>query len=154
MRVRMVDYTTFKQECEILMQMHFLEVLAPRGYHFGMDDDLFNALGDNVRMMVAYDEENMPIGYCQSIVSDDIYDDSRLVVQTTALYLQPDSRKGMAGIKLLRAAQADLEAFCPGARWRASSPLDTEKDLGSVFKRLGFSPIERLWETTLSGETE
>lgn len=155
MKARLVDFDTWRQECDLLIQMHFLEVLAPRGYHFGMEDDFFRQMGETLRIVVVYDENVTPMGYAKTIVSEDLYDDSALVAQTSAFFLHPDHRKGMAGVKLLRAAQADLQAVAPGARWRLAVPLDGVRDFGKVMERfLDFAPLERVYQKTLPGGSE
>lgn len=153
MRVKIVDYETFRRECSILTDMHFLEVLAPRGYHFRMPDELFISLGDNLRVIMVTTDEMLPIGYTLTIVNEDIFDDSALCAQTVAFYLSAEHRVGLAGVKLLQCCEADLNRHCPGARWRLAVPLDGAKDLGRVIERfLGMAPIERLYQKVLAGE--
>lgn len=155
MKVRLVDYDTWRRECDVLMQTHFLEVLAPRGYRFQIDDDFFRQMGETLRNIVAYDNNGLPIGYVQTIVSHNIFDDTTFIAQTSAFTLTQEERKGMAGVKLLRAAEADLAAFCPGAKWRIGIPLDGGRDIGRVVERfLGFKPIERVYQKDLPGGGE
>lgn len=153
MRVRDVTYADWKEECEILYQTHFLEILAPRGYSLNIDDEFYQTLENAgaLRILVVYDDNMLPIGYSMSIISPDIHDDDALVATTTAFFLAPDHRAGMAGVKLLRVTEAALAAHAPGARWRVGIPIDVERDTGKVLERVGLHAFERVYTKNLAG---
>ena len=153
LRFANVDYATFKIECELLRQMHFLEVTAPRGANYGLADHFYESFGENLRIITAYDDEEMPVGYHVAIVMDDIHDDSVMLAMTDMYFLHPDFRKGRNGIELLKVAEVDLTAFAPGVVWRLTVPIDVDRDLGVVIERtLHAKPIERLYQKTLAKE--
>lgn len=147
-----VDYPTFKIECETLRQLHYLEILAPRGYNLSVDHDFYERLEDNLRIIVAYWGEQ-PVGYHIALISYDIHDDTKPLVQTDMYFLEKDFRKGRNGIELFKVAHADLAVAAPGAAWRLTVPIDGERDLGVLVERvLGGKPTERLYEVSLPSE--
>lgn len=149
----LVDYAKFRVECELLRQMHYLEVLAPRGYGYNMHHDAYESYEENLRIIVAYDEELVPVGYHVAAVTEVPHDQDMLVALTDLVFMHPDHRKGRAGLELMKVAEADLVAFCPGVPWRAACPIDGDRDIGVVLERgMGMRPVERVYEKTLAGD--
>lgn len=155
MKIRDIDYAEWRKNYEILYQMHFLEVLAPRGYMLNIDDNFYKNLEEEgaLKIIGVLNDAGLPIGYSLSIISPDLHDDSALVAYTAAFYLSPEERHGMAGVKLLRVTEAALGAAAPGARWRVGIAIDVERDTGMVLERVGLRPFERVYTKVLaSGE--
>lgn len=149
----LVDYDTFKQQCDVLRQMNYLEVSAKRGDGYSFADELYEQCGDNLRIIVAYSENKDPVGYHIAVVSPNPHDTSTLLAMTDMYYLREDYRKGRNGTELLKVAEVDLAAFAPGALWRTACPIDGERDIGVVLERgLGFVPTERVYEKRLATE--
>lgn len=146
---RLADYEDFKEEAELLRQMHYLEAMQPRGAGYGVAHDFYEQLGDAVRIIMAYDDENV-VGYIVTIVSDDVHDEDSQVAQTTLYYIHPDHRKGWNGVHLFRLAEADLAAFAPGCTWRLTTPTGP-LDRGAVFRYLGLGEVERVYEKRIGG---
>jgi hypothetical protein len=155
MRVRDITFDEWLTDFEVLYQMHFLEVLAPRGYLLKLDHDFYRSLEDALKIIGVFDDNHIPVGYSMSIISPDIQADDTLVAYTVAFYLHPDAREGMAGVKLLRVTEAAMAAAAPGGRWRVGIPIDGERDTGRVLERVGLRPMERVYSKLLaSGEAD
>lgn len=158
MKVGLRTYSQWREECELLQQMHFLEVMAPRGAILGIDHELFEQMGDALRIIVATNDNGIAIGYVKTVVCDSFYDESRLTAQTLAFFLDPEYRATSVGGKpagkvLLDVAEADLRAFAPGALWRLAIPIDGDRDVGMLLQRgLHMKPVERVYEKTLGGD--
>lgn len=154
MKVRLASYADWRKECEILVQMHFLEVLQPRGYSFELNHDFFENAEDQggLRIIIAYDDNSLPIGYAKTIISEGVFSGDYIFAHTASFYLHPEHRKGRAGLSLLRAVEADVGATCPGASWRISIPIDGDRDIGMVLERgIGAKPIERMYQKIIPG---
>lgn len=152
MRIKELGYDEWKRDFEVLAQQHFLEVLAPRGYSYSLDEELFANLAENDALFIigAYDDSHLPIGYSMSIISPDIHDTGATVAYTNAFFLHPDHRAGLAGVKLLRVTEAALVAKAPNARWRLGIPIDGDRDMGRVLERVGLTAFERVYTKTLT----
>lgn len=148
------DYEEFVAECEPLRQMNYLEVSAKRGDGYSFSEELYNSLGENLRIVIAYGEGNA-VGYHVAVVTPNPHDVDSLIAVSDMFYLHPDYRKGLSGAELLKAAEADLKAYCPGSSWRTACPIDGERDFGVLLERqLGFAPLERVYEKRLASGME
>jgi GNAT superfamily N-acetyltransferase len=149
------DYEDFVQQCDLLRQMNYLEVSAKRGDGYNFSNELYDSLGDGLRIVIAYNEEKMPVGYHIAVVTPNPHDILSMLAVSDMFYLHPDYRKGLAGVELLKVAQVDLEEYAPGARWRTACPIDGERDFGVLLERsLGFVPVERVYEKVLEPEAD
>ena len=63
-------------------------------------------------------------------------------------FLAPEYRKGLAGARLLKFAEASLRAIGV-ERVFTRTKLSPQHDLGPLLERLGFRPIERVYSKIL-----
>lgn len=153
---RLADsYEDFVEQCELLRQMNYLEVSAKRGDGYNFSQELYDSLGENLRIIIAYNEDKTPVGYHVAAVTPNPHDILSALAVSDMFFLHPDYRKGLAGVELLKVAEVDLQNFAPGARWRTACPIDGERDFGVLLERqLGFSPTERVYEKVLAPEAD
>jgi GNAT superfamily N-acetyltransferase len=74
-------------------------------------------------------EEGELVGYC-------------LLMVTGNFYLRPDHRKGMTGIRMMKAAEKIAKVY--GAS-KIYQKVKLHKDVSKVFERMGYTAIERLF---------
>lgn len=148
------DYDEFVEQCDVLRQMNYLEVSAKRGGGYSFSDEVYKNAGEALRIVIAYGEGSA-VGYHVCVVIPNPHDTNEMLAVSDMFFLMPEFRKGLAGVELLKAARADIMAYAPGARWRASCPIDGDRDFGVLLERaLGMRPIERLYEVVLPVETD
>lgn len=150
-------YDEFRQECEQLRQIHYLEVVAHRGAGYGFDHDFYEQVEDQggLRTILAFDDETDEcIGYMLNIVHENPHDDTRRQVTMDLTFVKPSYRKQMIGVTLYKLAEADLQNIAPNAVWRTAVPIDGEfsakKRTGIEY--FGFKATERVYEKVLGGE--
>lgn len=153
LKYMMVEYATFKQDCELLRQMHYLEVVAKRGDGYQMDDEAYEMCGENLRILMAYSEDEDPVGYCVTLITPNPHDSGAVLAVTDMFFLEERYRKGFNGLELLRAAELDLSLAAPGATWRVAVPIDAARDMGLLMERsLHMDAVERVYQKRLEAE--
>lgn len=80
------------------------------------------------------------VGYVGFIISRALHYRTLLCAEPDLLWLAPEERLGSAGFRLLKAAEAAVIAL--GVK-RIGGRCKLHKDLGMLFDRAGYRPIER-----------
>lgn len=88
------------------------------------------------------------VGYASYVLSRHLNYDLR-VADCGPFFLDPVFRKGMAGVNLFRAAEIMLKDMGVD---RVVHKVKLSLDVGSIFERMGYKPIERVYVKTLGGE--
>ena len=86
------------------------------------------------------------VGYQIFLVSPHLHYRSSLTALSDVVYLAPEHRFGMAGIRLMRCAEAELRRR--GVQ-RVVQNVKLHTDWGRVLERMGYAPIERLYSKLL-----
>lgn len=105
-----------------------------------VDEKQYEALGDFLHITTA--REDRLVGYLMSIVHPHLHYKSTLMAFQDIMWIDPDYRKGRNGIRLIQASEGFLKA-----RGVKQIFLGTKLrlDLGSLFKRLGYEPVEMIY---------
>ena len=86
------------------------------------------------------------VGYACYIVAPNLHYQSLTVAEADIFFLRPEYRQGWTGFRLLQAAERHLVAA--GAS-RILNRFKTDHDLGPLFRRLGYRPIEHVYAKTV-----
>lgn len=87
-------------------------------------------------------EDGKIVGYAAYFIAANLHYRSLVVADSDIFWLAPEKRKGMVGVKLLKAAEEHLKAV--GVN-KIVNKVKLKHDVGAVFERLGYTPIERLY---------
>lgn len=88
------------------------------------------------------------VGYAVYLVVRNLHYKSIRVAENDLYYLDPAFRKGMAGVNLFRAAETILRS--EGVD-KIVNKVKIRHDVGRIFEKLGYTPIERVYMKTLGG---
>lgn len=86
------------------------------------------------------------VGYAAYFLSRNLHYRSLFVAESDIFWLAPEHRQGMAGVRLLQAAERHLAAI--GVN-KVVNKVKLHHDVGAVFERLGYAPIERVYAKLL-----
>jgi GNAT superfamily N-acetyltransferase len=90
------------------------------------------------------------VGYFVVIVQSNIHYKDHVFASNDIIYLHPDYRKGMTGVKLIKFAEKCLKKDGVSVmvmNTKVHSPFDI------ILERLGFTPIERLYSKYIGGNS-
>jgi len=126
-------------ELHDLFSMHCDEI-SVFGEKVSPDLKVYGALAENnaINIFVAR-EKGMAIGYIIFFLSNHLHYKNMRVASQDLLYLHPDYRKGMTGLKLIKEAEATLDVDCILQNTKSS------RDLGPLFERLGYEKMETIY---------
>jgi len=82
------------------------------------------------------------VGYALYIVAANLHYRGLVVADSDVFFLDRRYRRGSAGLRLLQAAEDNLVAAGVG---RIVNRVKIHHDVGPIFLRLGFTPIERVY---------
>jgi len=88
------------------------------------------------------------VGYVAYLVVPSLHYKSLRVAENDLYWLDPVFRKGMAGVNLFRAAEVILAG--EGVN-KIVNKVKLHNDVGRIFERMGYTPIERVYVKTLAG---
>jgi GNAT superfamily N-acetyltransferase len=138
-----------KAEAMALIERHWREVAldqdtVPLDPDWQMYDKL-EAAGV-LHIITARTQGGKLVGYSAYLVTGNLHYRSLRVAETDIFYLDPSVRKGFAGLKLIRTAEHYLASV--GVN-KVVSKVKLHVDVGPVFERMGYRPIERVYAKTL-----
>lgn len=99
-----------------------------------------------MHITTARDADGRLVGYAAYFLMPNLHYRSLHVAETDIFWLDPEHRKGTAGLRLIRAAEEQLKAR--GVN-KIVSKVKLHFDTGPVFERLGYIAIERIYAKTL-----
>lgn len=99
-------------------------------------------------LIVTARHEGTLVGYAVYLISQNIHYKNLRGAENDLYWLDPVYRKGRAGIELFRAAEFLLAG--EGVQ-KVTHKVKLDHDVGRVFERLGYKPIERIYIKTLEG---
>lgn len=87
-------------------------------------------------------DDGLLVGYAAYIVARHLHYQQMVVAENDVFFLHPGYRKGLAGPKMFKAAEkilADLGVH------KIVNKVKLHHDVGAVFERMGYRPIERIY---------
>lgn len=106
--------------------------------------DLLDASG--VLCLVTARHHGELVGYVVYLIVNSLHYKNLRVADCDLFWLDPTFRKGMAGVNLFRAAEVILTGENVN---RVTNKVKLYHDVGRVFERMGYTPIERTYMKTL-----
>lgn len=132
-------------EMRPLLERHWREVALCDAFGpVDIDLDAYRRAedADMLRIYTARDQDGKLVGYAAYFVMPNFHYQSKLVAEADVFFLLPEERRGLAGLRLLRFADAEL---CKGGVNIIAQKVKTAHDCGSLFKRMGYVHAENVW---------
>lgn len=82
------------------------------------------------------------VGYAVYVLAQNMHYRGLLAAEPDVFFLLPEHRRGMTGVRLLRAAEAALARRGAGI---VMQKVKISRDCGVIFKRMGYTHVENLW---------
>lgn len=138
------DWETYYRDCQSLWREHYEEVAVDKGNMvFGPDVSFYQFLGKNggLQILTARSAGRM-VGYCLVMVKPHPHYRAVLCGFEDSYFLSKPERKGMTGVRLIQRSVTALRARGVKKVFFMSKEA---KPLEAIFRRLGFSPSDRVW---------
>lgn len=132
-------------EMRPLLERHWREVALCDAFGpVDIDLDAYRRAedADMLRIYTARDQDGKLVGYAAYFVMPNFHYQSKLVAEADVFFLLPEERRGLAGLRLLRFADAELRK---GGVNIIAQKVKTAHDCGSLFKRMGYVHAENVW---------
>jgi GNAT superfamily N-acetyltransferase len=136
----------FYEEVYPLFEEHWEEVAADKDeIALNPNWDTYLTLQQNGSLLVVTCREtntNILVGYCFSLMFLHLHYQDTLCAENDLIFISPEHRKGLLGVKLIRESEKLLkEAGCKAVQMR----VKFVKDFGKIVERLGYYPSETLY---------
>jgi GNAT superfamily N-acetyltransferase len=135
---------TCLEDSQSLLKKHWEEIALNKD-QVPLDPDwlTYQSLDENGRLFIitARDEGRL-VGYSVYFLSRNFHYQSLFVAESDIFYLLPEYRKGLVGMKLLKFSEQALKNI--GVN-KIVSRIKIKNDIGLIFERMGFEPIERVY---------
>lgn len=141
-----------KDECIPLIERHWEEIAINKDrIKLNPDWDAYDLLEDSGRLTIftARSSEKL-VGYLVVLLGNNIHYKDHVFASNDIIYLHPDYRKGMTGVKLIKFAEKYLKKDGVSVmvmNTKVHSPFDI------ILERLGFTPTERLYSKYIGGNS-
>ena len=99
----------------------------------------------NLKIITARQDEKL-VGYAAYVISPSLHYSSEIIADADVFWLDPNYRKGMAGMRLFKHAEKVLKSY---GVTRILNKVKIHFDVGKVFERMGYDPIERVYSKSL-----
>jgi GNAT superfamily N-acetyltransferase len=99
----------------------------------------------NLKIITARQDEKL-VGYAAYVISPSLHYSSEIIADADVFWLDPNHRKGMAGMRLFKHAEKVLKSY---GVTRILNKVKIHFDVGKVFERMGYNPIERVYSKSL-----
>lgn len=137
-------------ECKSLIELHWEEIaLNKDNIKLNPDWDAYYSLeGQGKLKIFTARDGNTLVGYFVVILGNNIHYKDHLFASNDIIYLHKDFRKGFAGVRLIKFAEACLKEDGVSVltiNTKIHQPFD------KVLERLKFKPIERVYSKYLGG---
>jgi GNAT superfamily N-acetyltransferase len=99
----------------------------------------------NLKIITARQDEKL-VGYAAYVISPSLHYSSEIIADADVFWLDPNHRKGMAGMRLFKHAEKVLRSY---GVTRILNKVKIHFDVGKVFERMGYDPIERVYSKSL-----
>mgnify|MGYP001212551605 CR=1 FL=1 len=143
------DFKEFIKEVGPLLQKHWEEIALDKArIDLQPDWAVYDILYDNNKMHVTTARDGTKlVGYAIFILTNALHYKQLSIADGDVFWLDPEYRKGLTGYKLLKKSEGFL-----GTRGvqKIFNKVKLHKDVGKVFERLGYTPIERVYAKGVS----
>ena len=99
----------------------------------------------SLKIITARQEKKL-VGYAAYVISPSLHYSDQIIADADVFWLDPDYRKGMAGMRLFKHAEKVLKSY---GVTRVLNKVKIHFDVGKVFERMGYDPIERVYSKSL-----
>ena len=143
------DWIVFMEDCGELIVAHWQDVALDQAtVELDPDWDTYNCIDaqGGLEVVTARDEGTL-VGYSIHIISTHIHYKNLKIAEGDVFWLDSAYRRGMAGIKLLKAAEKHLVAIGVD---KVINKVKLHKDVVRIFERLGYTAIERVYAKGLA----
>jgi GNAT superfamily N-acetyltransferase len=133
-----------------LIALHHNEVAKGFGV-LDIDLELYFTLTsfDMFKVVVARTDDEELIGYMTFIIGANPHRKGKLIANQDAIFVHPDHRKSMLGIKLMKVSEKIVkERGCVGMIVASK----TRNDISKLYERLGFNSYEYTFYKEIGGE--
>jgi N-acetylglutamate synthase-like GNAT family acetyltransferase len=137
-----------RAELEPIFRAHWQDVTPDfEGICLGFDWLTYAELENMgaVHFIVAREDKKI-VGYQMCIIRPHIHSKDSVVASTTFFFMLPEHRKGWSGVNLFRATEASLKSI--GVK-NLYVGCKKDKNLSSLFLRIGYHEVERTFCRTL-----
>lgn len=133
-----------------LIKLHHEEVASGFGM-LDIDLELYFTLTtlDMFKIVTARNDNKEMIGYMTFILGANPHRKGKKIANQDAIFVHPDYRNGMLGVKLMKASEKIVKEYGCGGMIVASK---AHIDISNLYIRLGFSPYEHTFYKELGGE--
>lgn len=141
-----------KDECIPLIERHWEEIAINKDrIKLNPDWEVYEKL-EELGVLTIFTARHFGklVGYFVVIVQSNIHYKDHVFASNDIIYLHPDYRKGMTGVKLIKFAEKCLKKDGVSVmvmNTKVHSPFDI------ILERLGFTPIERLYSKYIGGNS-
>ena len=138
---------TLIAEMTPLLMAHKDEICLYEDFVFNPDWDLYKYLESNNTLRIFTARENgVLIGYAGYSVEHNLHYSDVLHASQDVLYLKPDRRGAMVGVKLIKYADEQLAQM--GVKL-VSHHVKVNNDFGPLLERMGYNLAEKIYERRL-----
>jgi GNAT superfamily N-acetyltransferase len=137
-----------KDEVEPLLMRHWHEIALNKDT-VPLDPDwdgYFAAEDAGIICAITARDEGTLVGYMNFVLSRNLHYRSLFVADGDIFWLAPEYRKGMTGLRMIRFAEDLLKTL--GVN-KIVNKVKLHFDIGVLFERLGYAPIERIYAKKL-----
>jgi hypothetical protein len=140
---------------------HGLHELGARSWsEIGVDKDLLSydpnwpkyqemESNDMLRFMAVRDE-GMLVGYAAVVIVPNLHDRKIHSAYISDIYLEPEHRKGLKAFRdFMNKLLDDFDLMKVDHAYIGERENDPRGGVGAVYKRLGFTSVERIWTIVL-----
>lgn len=138
------NFKDFVVEVGPLLYQHWEEIALDKNkIDLQPDWATYEVLADADKMHVTTARNGSElVGYAIFILTQALHYKQLSIADGDVFWLHPDHRKGLTGFKLLKKSEEFLKAR--GVQ-KIFNKVKLHKDVGKVFERLGYTPIERVY---------
>jgi len=135
-------------ECADALHEHWDEIALDKDeVKLNPDWDGYKRISDSGNMVIVTARAGKRlVGYSVYFISKSLHYKDILQAESDIFWLDPKCRVGMIGIRLLRFSEKVLKDM---GVFRIFSKVKLHKDVGAVFERMGYHPVERVYSKRL-----
>lgn len=107
---------------------------------------------NDMRIMAVREDHGLLVGYATVFVGENLYDRKIVHAMIQDIYLEPESRQGFKTFSDFMDKIVEQMRLIGVQMITIGEPEDNERGaIGSVYRRYGFKPEQRLWTFSVKG---
>jgi len=141
-------YADIEQELPPLYAMHYAEIAEHQdAVELDMDFEGYRKLDEGgALILITVRNDGKLVGYYKAVITPNLHYKSTKTAWTDIYYIDPSIRGQGNGLRLIRAA---VEAVKKRGVKRFYAGVKLKHDVGPLFEKVGFGPIERGYDIIL-----